>query len=314
MTATITSDTTTATAPKGITTGQKSQIIGLFVDASGIEAFLNGLTLDEAQAIIIRGGEFKSAVSDETDTERLGEIVAEFGDTNPYADEEVESSCGYPEGFQMKSPLEQLAILTKAFPALDGEGARPYIEAVTSQPLPEGFDGWAVVAKSEKIGPTRGEAIENTFDAIRATGRSLVNYREGELDEEHLRRSKRTTDAFAKLDATQTGDFYVYPVQFGIRHAGKSVRRVLVVYIDGEFGNGGYEVAQLLLTHEDRLTSYDDLWIDCPGDEFSSDADGQFDGAPYFDFGGGAIGFGAVGVDYAGGGCGSSSGLLPQLQ
>lgn len=313
MTATITSDTTTA-APKGITSGQKSQIIGLFVDATGIEAFLNELTLDQAQAIIIRGGEFKSAVSDETDTERLGEIVAEFGDTNPYADEEVESSSGYPEGFQMKSPLEQLAILTKAFPALDGESARPYIEAVTSQPLPEDFDGWAVVAKSKKIAPTDGEAIENTFDAIRATGRSLVNYREGELDEEHLRRSTRTADAFAKLDATQTGDFYVYPVQFGIRHAGKSVRRVRVVYIDGEFGNGGYEVAQLLLTHEDRLTSYDDLWIDCPGAEFSSGADGQFGRAPCFGFNDGAIGFITSGVGHAYEECGSSSGLLPQLQ
>jgi hypothetical protein len=57
----------------------------------------------------------------------------------------------------------------------------------------------------------------------------------------------------------------------------------------------------------ERLQHYDDLRIDCAGDEYDyPDADGRFRDASFFDFGG-EVGFGACWFDGAFERCGSAS-------
>ena len=79
-----------------------------------------------------------------------------------------------------------------------------------------------------------------------------------------------------------------------------------------EFGLGTFAVGIMLLTHPLRLQDCDDLWIDCAGDEFSYDADGQFVSAPCFFFDGGKVKFDTSVVADAGGGYGSASASVPQ--
>jgi hypothetical protein len=79
-------------------------------------------------------------------------------------------------------------------------------------------------------------------------------------------------------------DILVVAAQFGLRHRGRSVRRAREVMNASEFCLGAFAIGIMLLTHPERLKHYDDLWIDCAGDEFSYGGDGQFGNAPCFSF------------------------------
>src|SRR5207249_7322357 len=114
MTATITSDTTPGTTPKGITSGQKQSIIGLIIDAFNLDEILDRLSNDGAQRILTRGGEFKESATELGDGEivdQIEQLVSDFSEENRYADEEVESSYTYPAGYALKPIGQQVDIL-----------------------------------------------------------------------------------------------------------------------------------------------------------------------------------------------------------
>jgi hypothetical protein len=103
------------------------------------------------------------------------------------------------------------------------------------------------------------------------------------------------------------------PAQFGLRHRGRSVRRAREVFNASEFGLDTFAVGIMLLTHPERLQHYDDLWIDCAGDEYDDPGDdGRFSLAPYFCFSCGKVELLARRFDVAGGYCGSASGFVSQ--
>jgi len=79
-----------------------------------------------------------------------------------------------------------------------------------------------------------------------------------------------------------------------------------------EFGLGAFAIGMMLLTHPERLQHYDDLWIDCAGDEYDPDADGDFSRAPYFSFSGGGVEFAANWFDNANEDYGSALAFLSQ--
>ena len=78
-----------------------------------------------------------------------------------------------------------------------------------------------------------------------------------------------------------------------------------------EYGLTSVAIGSIVLVHPERLVRWEELDMDCSGDEFSVDGDGQFGRAPCFDFDDGA-GFGAGGVSFARDKYGSSSGFVPQ--
>jgi hypothetical protein len=79
-----------------------------------------------------------------------------------------------------------------------------------------------------------------------------------------------------------------------------------------ECGLGAFAIGIMLLTHPERLQHYDDLWIDCAGDEFAPDAGAGFSESPYFWFSGDGVGFDAFDVGFADVSYGSASVCLPQ--
>lgn len=225
----------------------------------------------------------------------------------PYADEEVESTYGYPKGFRIRSVSEQVEVLLKHFPNLDAS----HVEELVNVDLPEGAEGFAVIPKPDKVGKSYKEALEMVLNLI-AMDCKFNNWRQVELGKKYLKLNERTASAQAKLN-DQLGDFWVFPFQFGIKHRGKSVRRARTVFRADEFGLGAYEVAILLLTHPDRIQP-GCLNIDCTGVEYAPDADGSFWACLGFDWDDDYDPFILFysGTDYTHFQWGSTSGFLPQ--
>lgn len=226
-----------------------------------------------------------------------------------FANEEVKSNYGYPQGYAVKPVCEQLVELSKHFNGLDTSSVLACSKELPA--LPAGAEGWFAVPRWEKVAKSYNEAIEKVIDLIGKT-RTFYNYRKGELGPKYLRLSERTTVALQMIGEKQKGDFLLIPAQFGLTHRGRSVRRVRVVYAPHEFGLGSFIVGCMILSHPERLVQWEQLHIDCPGDEYSPGADGQFSFAPFFFFYDGKVGFRTFWVDRALELYGSASGFVSQ--
>jgi hypothetical protein len=271
-------------------------IIGL------LEAALNKAKLDgdQAQRVFEHGGEVQADVV---------AILAKYG-TDAFADEEVSSNCGYLSGYTgPKSIADQLAILRLYFPELGSAD-----EAIAGQLLPAGAEGYFAIPRWRLIASTYVGAVAKALEALKKQRNDrFQNYREGQLGPAHLRESDRKRLGFQRFGNEQEGhDVLVVAAQFGIRHRGKSVRRARFVMFGNEFGLGAFETIIMVLTHPERLAGYNDLWVDCAGDEFSFAADGTFDSVSYLHFLDGRVGFGVCSVDFAHKRYGSASGFSPQ--
>jgi hypothetical protein len=297
------SRTVTARDPKGLK----------FV--SIVEAAYNkaGLSEDEAQHV--------------NDTAGLGEIIATFiGDnrlTGKYKDEEVFSKYGYLSGYTTpKTIAEQVNIVRGLFAAVSIAEKDFSADAdIANRELPVGAEGWFAIPRWQVVAPTYTEAVEKVLDLLRqAYGGRFKNWREGEIGPKQLRQSAKSVAFWEKLGEEQkanniTCNILLVPAQFGIRHRGRSVRRAREVMDGSECGLGAFAVGIMLLTHENRLKHYDDLWVDCAGDEYHDPqfSDAPFVHAPYFFFSDVMLEFGTVWSGLAYGYCGTASGWgVPQ--
>ena len=288
------------------TAGQIKQINRFGSDA--IEKVLGELGLDNlgAQRVIEHGDEFAEAIR----TAALASLK-DLSVPDKFKDEEVESNYGYLSGYRKpKSITEQCNILRQIFP---GVGFAD--EKLAEREVPANAEGWFAIPKWQTIAPTYSEAVQKVLDAVKlARNGKFNNYRDGQINEERLRQTAKTASVFQKLgDEQKDHDILVVAAQFGIRHRGRSVRRAREVFAVSEFGLGAFAVGIMILTHPERLMNYDDLWIDCSGDEFDvPDADVRFDHAPYFDWDGGRVKFGTVWFGGVGDCFGSASAFVPQ--
>lgn len=275
--------------------------------ADAIEKIVTELGLDKdgAQRVIEHGDEL---------VVNIGEValrtLSDLSVTDKYKDEEVKSSYDYLSGYKKpKGITEQTNILRQLFP-----GVGNACEKLALRSVPKNADaGWFAIPKWQSLAPTYGEAVQLVLNKLKETRNgAFYNYREGELGPDQLRQSAKTASVFQKLAEEQDGfDILVVAAQFGLRHRGRSVRRVREILLGNEFGLGAFAIGIMLLTHPERLNHHDDLWIDCAGDEFAPGADGEFWDAPVFDFRGGKLKFDAGVVSNAHEYYGSVSGFLP---
>ena len=265
------------------------------------------------EAAYNKAGLFEDEAQRVNEAPGLSELVSNFVNenrtTNRFSNEEMSSKYGYLSGYKPKGITEQTNILRQL---ISGIGFAD--EKLALRPLPENAEGWFAIPKWQSVAPTYGEAVEKVLDLIKKTRNGkFYNYREGQLGPKNLRQSEKSAKIFEKLGKEQKDhDILVIPAQFGILHRGRSVRRALEVMNTNQFGLGAFAVGIMLLTHPERLQNYNDLYIDCAGDEFSPGADGGFGSAPYFLFSGDGVEFGAHWVGYTDGYYGSASGFVSQ--
>ncbi len=299
-----------------ITDGQKKQIIRVCEDAAlkaATEAVEEALLTKELAQRILSGGDKLQA--------KLKEVVGQFicgvsielrqeedkTVSDQFADEEVESSYAYPKGYKVKGITEQTNILRQLFPGIGFAD-----EKIAEQPLPTNAEGWFAIPKWQTLAPTYGEAVEKVLAMI-ASKRKFYNYRDGQLGAEYLRQHAKTVKMFQKLgDEQKDFDILVVPAQFGLRHKGRSVRRAREVFAANEFGLGAFAIGIMLLTHPEREVQWEQLHVDCAGDEFAPGADGGVSDAPIFGFRDGKVEFGAYWYDDARELFGSASAFLSQ--
>lgn len=279
------------------------------------EAAYNTCKLDRnaAQQLNERGGELKVGIA---------KLIAELSTPDQYESEEVRSTYVYPKEYKGPKPIDyQILVIAEAF-GLDPTSALVYARNLPA--LPDDAEGWfavpSVAGLAKKHFPEVTDPAEMYCQAVQlvhakiAASRSFYNYREGQITPAQLRVHARTAHALDLIAETQKGDILIVAAQLGMRHRGKSVRRARKVFVRSEFGLGSLAVDSILLTHPKRLVRWEELDMDCSGDEFSPEADGDFSESPCFHFGVGKVVFDAEFVDNPRDLFGSVSGFLPGSQ
>ena len=290
----------TSRDPKGL------HAVGLF------EAAYNKAKLDDgrAQRLNERGGEFQDGIA---------KLIRELSVSDRYADEEVRSNYTYPKEYKGPKPIE---VQVKALAEIFGLNPANALEYAKNLPgLPDGAEGWfaipCVTALAAKHFPEVTDPAEKYCPAVRlvhakiADSRPFYNYRESEITPDHLRIHTRTVRALNLIAETQKSDILIVAAQLGLRHRGRSVRRAREVFVESEFGLSTLAVGSIVLTHPERLVRWEELDMDCAGDEFAPGADGGFSRSPCFGFGDDRAEFDARWVSHAGDRYGSASGFLP---
>jgi hypothetical protein len=249
----------------------------------------------------------------------IAKHIAKHRILNVFAGEEVASNYGYLSGYKSKNLHDQTNLLRKLFPGIRVASPSLLMQVENGEvELPAGAEGWFAIPNWMKcpdiFGKTYTEAVQKVLDTIKKErGGQFCNRREGLIDDKHLRQSARSVEAWKKIaDAQGNPDILIVAGQFGLRHKGRSVRRAREVFAENEFGLGAFAVGCMLSTHPKRLENYDDLWIDCLGDEFSPDGDGEFSRALCFGWNGDRVGFDAGCVSIADDSFGTASGFSPQ--
>lgn len=228
-----------------------------------------------------------------------------------HRNEEVPSKYGYLSGYT--KPLDVIAQTNKLRELFPGIG---FADENMARPVALSAEGYFAIPRWQSIAPTYGEAVQKVLDALsKAYKGKFKNWREGQLGPDQLRQSTKSVAFWEQIGEAQKGfDILLVPAQFGLRHRGRSVRRAREVMESNEFGLGAFAVGIMLLTHADRLKHYDDLYVDCAGDEFHDPQSSvaPFVHAPCFYFSAELM----FGTDWSGGAydfCGSASGfLVPQ--
>ena len=249
-------------------------------------------------------------------------LIDECSFLDQFDNEQIQSTYVYPASHAAKPIGEQLDGLAKIFGLSLGDTS-DFVEKVLSKlTLPDWAEGWFAIPTVDALATRFFKDIKDPAarycEAVKlvlakiAASRNFYNYREEEITPNRFRMNARTAHAMDLTMADQKGAILIVPGQFGIRHRGRSVHRTREVMTYPEFGFGSVAVGSMLLTHPERLVSYDDLWIDVPGDEFSPRAEGQFPGAPIFLFHVDQLRFDTRVAGPAYGYCGSASGAVPQ--
>jgi len=258
------------------------------------------------------------------DAAGLAELIANFIAANRVTDqfknEEVRSNYGYPKQYKGSKPIAEQIMALNMILGLDPASALEYAKNLPQ--VPNGAEKWfavpSVPALAAKHFPEVTDPAEQYCRAVQliheklAASRTFHNYREGEITADRFRMTAKTAEAMDRIMAEQKGDILIIAAQLGMRHCGRSVRCAREVFVTNEFGLGSLAVGSILLTHPEREVEWEQLHMDCPGDEFSPKAAGKFSYAPCFHFHVDLLKFDTSGVSNAHEHYGSASALLPQ--
>ncbi len=278
--------------------------------------FINNLnTTEELAKVMIdqRNIEFQAAILEEA-SPIIAEVLKRFLLPSDFIGEEVATQYGYFSGYEPKSIVAQVAILGQLFPELQNKWLenKLFLTAESQQStLPAHVEGFFVIPHWSIVARNYQGAVKKVLALLESKNeQAFQNYRKDKLDGKYLHETPIKTRLMKTLRDEQGSDILLIPAQFGIYHGGRSARRACAAMNRSEFGLGVFEAGIMLLTHPERLKDENDLAVICSGDEYSLDADGNFDNAPIFDFSEGDLNFTTCWVGQTGPGSGSASGFI----
>jgi hypothetical protein len=238
--------------------------------------------------------------------------------TDKFKDEEVRSSYTYPNEYDGPKPIEEQVTALAEILGLDPVQALEYAKNLPE--LPAGAEGWFAIPSSDglkKLFPKIENDAERYCAGVRLVHEKLSVSRklDGQITPGRLRVHARTAHALDLVAEHQPGDILIVAGQLGMRHRGRSVRRARECFDSGEFGLGALAVGSIVLTHPKRLVRWEELDMDCSGDEFDDPgADDRFDHVPgFFRFHDGGVRFGTNSYAHAYAFYGSASAFVPQF-
>jgi hypothetical protein len=259
---------------KSITSGQRKQIIRFGIDSVENVLEESNLGKDGAQRVIERGDEFAAHIRKAT-----LEGLKKLSIGGLYVKEELVSGYTYPDGYKVREIAEQVRILREFFPGIGNAN-----EKIAKGFVPSGAEGWFAIPRWQTLATTYCDAVGMVLEMIESK-RSFHNYCWRQLGASFLRQNAKTARAFEKLgNEQQDRSILVVPAQFGLRHGGRSVHRAREVFSENEFGLGTFAVGCMLLTHPEREERWQQLHVECAGDEFCTLGDDNFGNVPVFFF------------------------------
>jgi len=196
-----------------------------------------------------------------------------------YANEEVECTYRYPSDYRPKKITTQLNILNQLFGGIGNANLK-----LAEQPLPKNAEAWFAIPKWQSVSRTYAKAADKVLQLL-IKQRDCGFWGYPEIYEGYVRQRKRKIRMLNALANHQKGyKILVVAAQFGLFHGGRSPRRARWVFAKNEVGLGVFEVGCMILVHQKRFQSGNELWADCAGDMSSTCNDYTFDSTPCFGF------------------------------
>ncbi len=213
-----------------------------------------------------------------------------------YKGKKVHPAYNYPKEYGGPKPIKwQAEEMLRHLPGLDPEPAlRYYRDVYQKLVLPDWVEGAFLVPWEDMLARRyfpevtdpagmRCRALQLILEKI-TKSRPFCNYRESQIDTDHIRISQRTQEAMQRIRDQQQGDFRILACQLGKRWGGYCVGLARDSFVEGEYGLTSVAGGSIILVHPERLVRWEELDMDMAGDEFSDDGGGSFGHAPYFSF------------------------------
>jgi hypothetical protein len=251
--------------------------------------------------------------------------------SNQCINEEVRSRYTYSKEYKGPKPInDQINAVAEIF-SLNPNQALGYAKNLPA--LPEGAEGWFAIPSVCALAPKRSRKVINSADkycrAVQLVhtkikqSRPFCNYcYKRQIIPAHLRVSARTTYALECIAEKQgyidhdTGvyvpnDIVIIAAQLGLRYRGRSVCDARESFAQNEFGLTSLAVGSIIVTHPER-DHWEELYIDCAGDEIAPVANGDFSSMPFFCCYSISVVFGVGQCNNVADPFGSASGFLPE--
>jgi hypothetical protein len=218
------------------------------------------------------------------------------------------SDYRYVSGYNPKPELtdnledisQELTVLRRLLPTARNMKHHPNFMAMISTGaigLPEGMERWILMPEWRYVDTMYIMALMRLMNlVVQERDGNFVNWIHKKM-QQSLLISESVDHAIWSQQRERSG-LLLMPVQLGCRYQGKSVSEARTSFAKNEFGLNAFQGMVIALTHPERFQHRDDVWMLCPGDEFSVSRDGNRT-VPYLRFYNGRMEFGDYSIDYS---------------